>query len=78
MKMAPAAPLLSFLLMMLVIVSTGTAWFVALHPRFVWRMFRGSRAEEMPSAADYRMLRLGGIGVGIVGMALILLTDFFT
>ncbi|MBW5448332.1 hypothetical protein GE107_20015 [Cohnella sp. CFH 77786] len=78
MDMAPVAPLVSFMLMMLVVVATGTAWFVALHPRFIWRMLHGSGVSGDPPASYSQMIRLGGLIFGAAGMDLLLASDLFS
>lgn len=78
MEVPPAAPLISFLLAMFLIVCTGTAWFIALHPRFIWRIIQGGNIGEDPPSAYYRMLRLGGIMFGAIGLFLLFMADLFS
>jgi hypothetical protein len=77
MELPPAAPLISFLIAMFLVVWTGTAWFIALHPRFIWRMLRGGDLPEHGPAESFRMLRLGGICLGSAGLLLLFLADWF-
>lgn len=76
MDMAAAAPLISFMLAMLLIVSTGTAWFAALHPRFIGKFIHGDEDPE-ETAALYLSIRLGGMALGLIGVFLLFMGDVF-
>jgi hypothetical protein len=78
MDFSSAIPFISMMLLMFLVVWTGTAWFIALHPSFVWRMIRRTdQSAESPPAFDQRALRFGAVWYGAVGLALILLSDFY-
>ncbi|WP_123041883.1 hypothetical protein [Cohnella candidum] len=77
MDMAAAAPLISFMLAMLLIVSTGTAWFAALHPRFIGRFIQGNEDSNETDAGLYLSIRLGGMALGLIGVFLLFLGDVF-
>lgn len=73
--MPPATQLLSFALLMLLVVSTGTAWFVAMHPQFIWRLIQGESAGGDPPAAHHRALRFAGVMCGAAGLLMLLVGD---
>jgi len=75
--MLPAsyAPAISFLLVLLVLLVSGTALFAALHPHFVWRVFLGTRFGREAPRYVMLALRIGGILVGAAGVAFLLLSD---
>lgn len=73
---AAYAPPISLLLLMMLVVLAGTAWFAALHPRFVWRMIQGDAADrEYAAASEFQRIRLSGLAVGMAALLLLLLTD---
>lgn len=71
-------PLLSMMLLMFLVVWTGTAWFIALHPSFVWRIIHRSDGANAAPSFDPRALRLGAVCYGAAGLALIILSDLYT
>lgn len=75
MPIAPAATWNTFLLVLLLVVSTGTAWFTALHPGFVWRVMQGNAVSEEGNPF-IRLLRRGGILFGAAGLLLLFLSDY--
>ncbi|TJY42737.1 hypothetical protein E5161_07805 [Cohnella pontilimi] len=78
MEWASVIPLLSIMLLMFLVVWTGTAWFIALHPKFVWSIIRRTDAGDAAPAFDQRALRRGALFYGAVGLVLILLSDLYT
>jgi hypothetical protein len=78
MDFSSAISLISTMLLMFLVVWTGTAWFIAFHPKFVWRMIqRTDGSADAPQAFDQRALRVGAVWYGAVGLALILLSDLY-
>jgi hypothetical protein len=76
MEMSTYVHLLSMMLLMFLVVWTGTAWFIALHSRFVWRIMRGEGdTADDGSAPGYRSLRLAALCYGAVGLILVILAD---
>ncbi len=75
MQLASAAPAISFLLVMPILILTGTAWFTALHPAFIWRMMQGGRYREPSSPHAFLALRVGGVLIGAAGLAYLFLSD---
>jgi hypothetical protein len=75
MHLASAVPAFSFLLVMLVLILTGTAWFTAMHPGFIWRITLGARYGKPASWQAMLALRIGGILVGAAGLAFLFLSD---
>ncbi|MBB6633436.1 hypothetical protein [Cohnella thailandensis] len=61
---APAA-----MLALILVFMTGSAWFVALHPRLFWRML----GKEQSRAGGVRILRLAAFASGCIGFGLLLL-----
>lgn len=72
---ASAASAISFLIVMAVLILTGTAWFTALHPGFVWRIFLGSRCGRKAPRQAMLALRIAGLVVGALGLAFLFLSD---
>ncbi len=60
---------------MMTIVLAGTAWFAALHPRFIWGIVQREAVGSDNLRAGYRMIRLTGLGLGAVGVMLLFLLD---
>lgn len=77
MAMAAVWPQLSILLLILLVASTGTAWFAVLHPDFIWRMFRSRRSpvDKLP-VASARLIRISAAGLGIAGVMALMLLDW--
>lgn len=76
MMMAAVWPQLSILLLILVMVSTGTAWFAVLHPDFVWRMLRSRSQDDKMSAVPAWLIRVTAAGLGVVGVMALMLIDW--
>lgn len=67
---------LSFLLILLLVVTTGTAWFAAIHPGFIRSVLQGDVPDD-PACGNSRALRIGGILFGAAGFLLLVIPDLF-
>ncbi|WP_276353925.1 hypothetical protein [Cohnella caldifontis] len=68
----------SFLLALLLVVTTGTAWFTALHPGFLWRVLQGGSLSEDAFPAYCRAIRVGGVLFGAAGLLLLELQEWYS
>jgi hypothetical protein len=67
---------LSFLLAMLLVATSGTAWFTALHPGFVWRVLQGGGHADEAYPAFRRAIRACGVLLGAAGWLLLELPEW--
>jgi|GEM_PF-2177271 len=75
---AAYAPPISLLLLMMLVVLAGTAWFAALHPRFIRRMMLGEAADAADrecAVAEFQRIRWSGLAVGSAALLLLMMTD---
>jgi hypothetical protein len=77
MNMTTENPLLSFFEILLLVAGTGTAWFIALHPRFIWEILHGGGAEDGNGEGEgFALVRTAGMLAGALGLWLLFLPDW--